>query len=185
MQGIRTNRRNLIINIIFVSLLILFVLLDQIIKTVCMVSHINGWEKTTVIENFFYLRFSLNDGAAFGLGGGTSWAQPLFIVITILALIIFYFYYIFACKKNYLVLRSALILIISGTLGNFIDRIVYGKVVDYISLVFGSYHFAIFNLADALLTIGVVILFVHYLFLDNNAIFKRKNDGKKLSDNER
>lgn len=183
MQRVRVNRRGIKLNIIFAFSLIFLVLLDQILKSICVVSYNNGWNETTVIKDFFYLTFSLNDGAGFSFGAGTTWGQPLFKALTCVSLVIFYIYYIYVCKKNYILLRISLILIIGGTIGNFIDRIAFGHVVDFISFVFGSYKFPIFNFADIYLTIGVILLIIHYLFLDNNAIFK-KDDKKRISNNK-
>jgi len=72
--------------------------------------------------------------------------------------------------------------VVGGTLGNFIDRLSFNGVTDFISLVFGDYYFPVFNLADSFLTVGVIMLIVHFLFLDESALFK-KNNGKENDSN--
>ncbi len=181
MQGIRADRRAITKSLIFLSVLVLLILLDQITKTVVKNLYENeGWRYTVVISNFFEFRYTFNTGAAFSFLANKEWGQIFFKVLTSIALVVFYIYYIYVCKKDYTFLRLAMILIIGGTIGNFIDRIAYGGVVDFLSFIFGSYRFAIFNLADAYMTVGVVMVVIHYLFLDPNAIFK-KNGNKRIS----
>ena len=184
MQRVRANRRTIITNVIFLSSLILMLLLDQILKTVFKnLSENTIWLQTPIIEGFFSFKYTLNKGSAFSFLADKSWGQIFFKILTALALIAFFFFYIYVCKKNYKWLRWALILIIAGTIGNFIDRLAYNGVVDFISFVFGSYHFPIFNLADVYLTIGVTMLIIHYLFLDKEAVFKRKAKKDANSNN--
>jgi len=66
---------------------------------------------------------------------------------------------------------------VGGTLGNFIDRLAYNGVVDFISLIFGDYYFPIFNLADSFMTVGIILMIIHYFFLDENKVFT-KNGNK-------
>ena len=61
-------------------------------------------------------------------------------------------------------IRLSLALIIGGAIGNLIDRILYGEVVDFLDLMIGDYHWYIFNLADAAVTVGMVILVIHTMF---------------------
>ena len=70
---------------------------------------------------------------------------------------------------------------ITGTLGNFIDRLIFSGVRDFIRLEF--MNFAIFNVADILLCVGVAMVIVHFLFIDENAVFKR-NVKKSEDTNE-
>ena len=131
-------------------------------------------------KNQFYLSYSLNSGAAFSFLANKDWGQTVFKIITPIALIAFFYFYFFAVKKGYKWLTVSLTFIISGTIGNFIDRLSRGEVVDFLSFKFGSYYFPTFNVADVCLTVGVIMLIVHFCFFDKNALFiKRKKDIDK------
>ncbi len=177
MQGIRADRRKLILNLIPACLLILLILVDQITKTYVKTLHESGaWNSTSVIDGFFYFTYTINTGAAWSFLSNAPWAQIFFKVLTAVALVFFFFFYVYACKKNYKFLRYSLVLIIGGTLGNFIDRLAYNGVVDFIGFIFGTYNFPIFNLADSYMTVGIVMLIIHYLFLDKNGLFRKNDD---------
>ena len=89
----------------------------------------------------------------------------------------FVVFYLYAMKKNYRWLKYALTFVIGGTIGNFIDRLAFNGVTDFLGFIFGSYYFPIFNFADTFLVVGVIMVIVHFLFLDEEALIK-KNDGK-------
>jgi len=179
MQRIGANgRRKLVYEIIFPLLLIVLLLIDQITKTVAKSSFESGWIRTTVINDFFYFYYTMNTGAAWSFLADASWGQIFFKALTSVSIILFFVYYIYVCKKGYKFLRFAVILLFAGAMGNFIDRLCYNGVVDFLSFVFGSYHFPIFNLADTYMTIAVIMIIIHYFFLDKDAIFKKK-DAKK------
>ncbi len=184
MQRVRSDRRKLILELLPIAVMIVLILVDQITKTYFKnVYESSDWRNTPVIKGFFYFTYTMNTGAAWSFLADKPWSQVFFKVLTGVALIGFYIFYIFSCKSNYKFLRYALILIIGGTIGNFIDRLAYNGVVDFLSFVFGSYHFPIFNLADSYMTIGIIMLIIHYLFLDKNAIFK-KNAKNEISNKE-
>ena len=187
MQRTGTYRR-LIYALIPLILLIFLILFDQITKSYFVVrladGKVNsvGSEKITVIEGFFYFSYTYNTGAAWSFLANKEWGQIFFKILTVFALIAFFFFYVYVNKKGYKWLKIAMIFIIGGTIGNFIDRLSFNCVADFISFVFGSYHFSIFNMADVYMTVGVIMLIIHYLFLDPNAVFK-KNGNSELSDN--
>lgn len=190
MQRTWTDRRRKITFIcIALSLFALLLCLDQFTKLLFKsLNEKNGWNSTVLIDGFLYFRYVTNPGAAWGLFGDKSWGQTFFKVLTIVALIVFVVAYYYVCKKGYKTLNIALVLIIAGTIGNFIDRMCYNYVVDFISFVFGSYNFPVFNLADSYMTIGVIMAIVHFLFLDDNAVFSKKktkeNDLGNKTDND-
>ena len=136
----------------------------------------------TVIEDFFYLSFTLNSGAAFSFLADKPWGQTVFMILTPIALVAFVAFYVFAVKKKYKWLAYSLVLVVSGTVGNYIDRIMSGKVVDFLQFKFGSYYFPTFNVADICLTVGVIMLIVHFCFFDDNAIFKKRVNGGANTD---
>ena len=173
MQRVRANGwKRIVFEIIPVIVLALTILFDQLSKSYFHKLYLSQGT-TTVIDNFFYLTYTVNTGAAWSFLAGVSWAQTFFKVLTSVALIAFIVYYVFAVKKGQSFLKYALVLIIGGTIGNFIDRLSSDGVVDFLSFVFGNYHFPVFNLADSFLTVGVVMLIIHYLFIDVNAVFRK------------
>lgn len=115
-----------------------------------------------VIENFFYLTYSRNTGAAWSILAGNQW---LLALISFSVGIGLGYYYL----KNYRSItfynHLGITLFLSGTWGNFIDRAFFPEgVIDFLSFRFGSYIFPTFNVADSALTIGVIILFAVSLF---------------------
>lgn len=172
MQGTRTfDRKRLIIFIIIpIVLFAVLVGIDQITKYFAARDKVHS----VVIPNFFYLSYSTNSGAGFSFLADKEWAQLFFKIITPFALIGFTVFYVYAVKKSYKWLSFSIVSVISGTVGNYIDRVINSEVVDFLSFQFGSYFFPTFNVADICLTVGVIMLIIHFLFFDNAAVFKRK-----------
>ncbi len=185
MQGTGFDRRRRIISLVlFLGLLLALIAVDQItkyyFKGLC-----EGNGNITVIKNFFVFTYKENDGAAWSFLSGVSWAQTFFKVLTAISLLVFGLFFYYAYKKEYKWLKVSLTLIMAGTIGNFIDRLLLSYVIDFISLQFGNYYFPVFNFADSCLTVGVIMLVFHYLFLDKDAIFRKKQEeDKQSSDSE-
>ena len=113
-----------------------------------------------------------------------DWGQIFFKIITPIALAGYLLLYVFGAKKSF-ILKYALILTAAGTIGNYIDRLAFGYVIDFLSFTFFGYDFAIFNLADVFLCVGVFALIVYYFFLDEDAVFKfKKSDDDTLKTEE-
>ena len=112
----------------------------------------------SIIPNVLYLTYIENQGAAWGMFSG---ARIFFIIIS--------FGCLYILIKKMLTkpitkpLAIAYTLVMGGLLGNLIERILYGYVTDYIQIIIGSYHFPIFNLADMLIVIGVILLLIIYI----------------------
>lgn len=177
MQRTRANRK-IIIELLFGILLIFLIAVDQIVKHYFSANYFLG-EKTVVIDNFFYLTFTFNTGAAWSFLANVTWGQLFFKILTPIALIIFIIIYVFALKRNYRWLKVALVLVIAGTVGNYIDRLLLNGVIDFLSFQFGDYFFPVFNMADIYLVVGTIMVFIHFIFLDKSAIFKVGNANKK------
>ena len=173
MQGTGTNRRKRVIFIV-VSLVVsaLLILVDQGTK-VYFKNRFYSQGTTEVIRNFFYFTYTVNRGASFSFLADKSWAQLFFKILTPISLSLFVFIYIYSVKHNKKFLSFSTILIFSGAIGNYIDRLIFSGVTDFVLLEFGSYSFPVFNFADACLTVGVIMFVVFFLFLDSNAIFKK------------
>ncbi|MBO4251449.1 MAG: signal peptidase II [Clostridia bacterium] len=135
--------------------------------------------QSVVIDDFFYLSYSTNTGAGFSFLADKEWGQILFKILTPFALVAFLLVYLFALKKSYKWLSYSVVLMVAGTIGNFIDRLLNGAVVDFLSFKFGSYYFPTFNVADICLTVGVIMVIFHFLFLDANALFAKKQTDKE------
>ncbi len=131
------------------------IILDQMSKMI-VESFMELYDSVKVIPGFFDITYVRNTGAAFSMLEGK---MIFFYIISVAALVAMFYYLIKADKKNYL-MRSALILMIAGTIGNFIDRLFFQYVRDFLDFTIFGYDFAIFNVADSFLVIGVVILLI-------------------------
>lgn len=128
---------------------------DQITKFRISGSMMRG-ESISVIGEFFRITYVHNSGAAFGLDLGGRWS---FIIVTIIVAAFILFYY--ARTENTLTARWALALILGGALGNLVDRIRIGEVVDFLHLSVGGLSWPIFNVADIGVSVGVGLLAIH------------------------
>ncbi len=128
------------------------VVFDQATKII-VVHKIVMFDKITIIPNFFYLTYIVNKGAAFGILQGKGWLL-LAVSIVVLVLVIAFFRVI---TEGFPERYYALALIVSGIIGNSIDRIWRHEVVDFLDFYFGSYNYPAFNVADSCITIGVII----------------------------
>ena len=137
---------------------IVLIAIDQTIKYFTVLNFYNGGN-FEIINNFFYLTYTGNAGAAWGIFNG---ARIFFLAATLIVIGFIIVYYIKIPKiKNTKWLRIALVLITSGAIGNFIDRLFRdgGKVVDMFHLTFwGYYSFPVFNFADILIVSGSILL---------------------------
>ena len=111
-----------------------------------------------VIEGFFNLTYIRNTGAAFGIFAGSAAAFRLpFLIIFSLIAIGFVVTMIRRLPDDQTGLITALAFIMGGAVGNLIDRIAYGEVIDFLDFYWGRYHWPAFNLADSFITVGVLI----------------------------
>jgi len=131
----------------------IIILLDQIIKFL-VIANMNLFDSINVVENFFNITYVRNNGAAWSILSGNT---LLLIVISIIALILIYFYFIKNQKLNNLE-NISYSLLIGGTVGNLIDRVFLGYVVDYLDFKIFSYNFPVFNLADICIVIGIFLI---------------------------
>ena len=151
------NKSNL--NLLIVSIIILII--DQFTKAI-IVSRFDLFESIPVVP-FFNLTFVVNYGFAFGFLNSPSLNQ-IIVSIFILSIIIYFLYLL--VKTQDPIFKTCLILILSGALGNFFDRIFRGYVVDFIDIYVFNYHWPAFNIADSCISVGFVILIFNILFLN-------------------
>ncbi|USS87510.1 signal peptidase II [Fructilactobacillus hinvesii] len=131
------------------------IVLDQVVKQFVR-SQVPSGESRTVIPHLLSITNITNSGAAWSFLAGNSW---LFILIAIGAAAIFL--YLMYKEQNNSWIMGCLGLMLAGTIGNLVDRIVYGAVTDFVQLDF--MQFPIFNLADCYLTLGVGLILVRLI----------------------
>lgn len=117
-------------------------------------------DKISVIGDFFLIVSHRNRGAAFGI---LQEQRTFFIIITVVILIGLVWYMQAMRKKGKGILLAGLALVLGGAIGNFVDRVRFGEVVDFFQFNFGSYTFPIFNIADSGIVCGVVLILLDTL----------------------
>ncbi|MER2036623.1 MAG: signal peptidase II [Solibacillus sp.] len=149
----------------YYGLALFAVILDQWTKWL-IVKNMELGERISVWDPWFGILSHRNRGAAWGMLEGQMW---LFTIVTVAVIIaILYFYHTEAKGKP--LFQISLMLLLGGAIGNFIDRLFRGEVVDFVDVYIPiiNYDFPIFNIADAALTIAVVMLFIT-IILDEKA----------------
>lgn len=163
----------------YIILGILIIVADQISK-IWIVNHLKGNENIVWIKNVFELEYLENRGAAFSSFNG----RQIFLIILTTVIILFAIFEFVRIPqdKKYRWLHVAFIFLISGALGNLIDRIKQGYVVDFFYFV--PIDFPRFNVADIFITVSVPILFILFFFVykDNETdfLFKFKKDNNSM-----
>nr|WP_275899530.1 signal peptidase II [Bacillus piscicola] len=141
--------------ILYYVLTLFIIGLDQVSKYF-VAKNMEIGESIEIIPSFFYLTSHRNAGAAFGILQG----QMAFFYIITVAVIIAVIYYLHKFGKDSQMIGVTLALILGGAIGNFIDRVLYGEVVDFFNVYIFNYNYPIFNIADSALVVGVVLLFI-------------------------
>ncbi len=143
-----------------IFILIFILIADQFTKIIVS-SCLQGFP-INIIDNFFYIDFVKNTGAAFSIF--KDWTF-LLIILTIV-IIILLIYALSQLKNINKIQIYAYGFILGGTIGNFIDRLLYGYVIDFFSFKFGNFLFPVFNIADCALVIGVIFYIIDVLVRD-------------------
>ena len=151
------NKFNLTLFFLFLTL----VILDQVTKAL-VINFFNLYDSVALLP-MINLTFVVNYGFAFGLLNNPSLNQIL-VSLVILAIIIYFLYLLIKTQDK--IFQLTLTLILAGALGNFIDRIFRGFVIDVIDIYIGKYHWPAFNIADSCITVGFVVLMINILFLN-------------------
>lgn len=157
------------IKVYSVIAMVILVTVDQIIK-LFVDYYLKPVGSVTVINNVLQLSYYENDGAMMGLMSGKT------VVMTVLALICLgvISFVIFSGKIKFGVDYCCIVLMMSGGLGNIIDRIIRGYVIDYIEVLFIDFY--IFNFADCLVTVAAVLLIINQIYetVKENKLKKEK-----------
>ena len=173
-----TGRRIIFYYLLPIIIAIILVAVDQITKKVFENLYTESGE-TVIIKGFFSLTCVKNTGAAWSFLANKSWGQTFLKILTVFAIIGFSAFFVYSAKKGKKWLTYAIVFMIGGTIGNFIDRLFMNGVIDFLSFNIFGYDFPVFNFADCFLVVGVIMIIIYFLFLDTDAVFKKKN--KKLS----
>lgn len=155
----------------FYGLATAVVILDQATKLLVERAFRLG-ESVPILPGFFNLTYVLNPGAAFGLlaGAAAAFRGPFFITVSLLAVVLIAYYHARYARGRPLA-EVGLALILGGAVGNLIDRLRVGMVVDFLDFHLGGYHWPAFNVADSGITVGVGLLLLQMLR-------ERKDDGQ-------
>jgi signal peptidase II len=154
--------------LIYYALALIVFLIDQATKWL-IVHNLTLHESRPVLGEFFQITSHRNRGAAFGILQNQQW---FFITITVVVVIGIIWYMQKVRKENKQLLSAALAFLLGGAIGNFVDRAFFGEVVDFIQFhlvftafghAFDIYPFAIFNIADFCISLGVVLIFIDAL----------------------
>lgn len=152
------ERKGLRNGILYSVIGLVLILADQVTKWVITQRVPHGYA-FTIIPDFFDISHVLNSGAAWGMLQGRT---AILSVITLLACCVIVYLLMMSVHRW---LSASLIMILSGALGNLVDRIFRGEVVDFLTFHFGSYDFPSFNVADICITCGCMLLAIVIIFM--------------------
>lgn len=141
-----------------ILIMVICVLLDQITKYIVTVNMALA-DTIQIVKNFFRITYVQNTGAAWSFMAGN---RIFFILITFMILVALLYMLI---KKENLSKKEGILfgILIGGILGNMIDRILYGYVIDFLDFNFGGYDFPVFNVADTLIVLsGILIMWMYW-----------------------
>jgi len=150
-------KKNISLIIIFFSI----ILVDQLTK-ILVIKNFQLYESMSIFP-LFNLTFVVNYGFAFGFLNNSSLNQ-IIVICVIFSIIAYFLYLLFKTQDQFF--RFSLILVLSGAVGNFIDRVIHGFVIDFIDIYLGSYHWPAFNIADSSITLGFILIMFNILFLN-------------------
>ena len=159
--------------ILIIVLIIGSIGLDQLTKWLA-VSLLKGQESFPIWKEVLHLTYVENRGAAFGMFSDQRW---IFMTVSTVALVALGFYLLHFTPKSRM-MQYSLAMIIGGGIGNMIDRIALGYVIDFID--FTLIDFAVFNVADSFVTVGAFLL-MGYMIWDTVCEFRREK--QTVSDN--
>ena len=116
----------------------------------------------TVIEGFFNITYLRNKGAAFGILADSAWRLPFFLLVSTIAVAVI-LVVIKRLRDDQVLNAASLSLIFSGALGNLIDRVRLGEVIDFLDVHWKGHHWPAFNIADSAICVGVFLLAIEMI----------------------
>ena len=157
--------------ILYTAIILGTVIIDQVTKIIT-----DNGKSFSVVSDLLRIEPVRNPGMAFGMLSNWEYAQLMFSIVTVIILLLVVVF-LFKTTNRSKTLHTAIAFMVGGTLGNFIDRLALKEVRDFLSL---DLRIQILqfncNMADVFITVGAVLFIVYCLFLDKDALFKRKKD---------
>ena len=141
---------------LFSAIALLGIIVDQLTK-IYIDRSMQLFDSIPVFENFFHITYVRNRGAAFSFLSNASWRLPFFIAVSIIAALVI----LVAFRKlrdDQKLGQISLAMIFSGAVGNLIDRVRLGEVIDFLDAHWYRHHWPAFNVADSLICVGVFLL---------------------------
>ena len=163
---------------ITIIIAIIFIIADQLTK-LWVLNNLMPVRDIPIIDGVLHLHYAENTGAAFSMLEGMQWLFSSIAIIASIAIIIFVL-----TRKNKLHILATISagLIVSGAIGNLIDRIRFGYVIDFVYV--KIINFAIFNVADSCVVVGSILLSIYILFIHDKLQEKENNIKSDAKDKE-
>lgn len=170
-----TKKRYIVQSVVAAAAIAFILTLDLVTKT-AVATNMAVDQRIPVIENFFYITYVQNGGAAWGM----PVIMPLVITLTFVALAIFLFLLFFPDKRKNILFIVSMSMIAAGATGNLVDRLYLGYVRDFFDFYIFGYNFPVFNVADVSLVVGVILLIIFFViyFIKSFKRSKKKEDAE-------
>lgn len=141
---------------LFSAITIVGIIVDQVTK-IAIDRSMQLFDSIPISENFFHITYVRNKGAAFSFLSNASWRLPFFITISMVAALVILVAFR-RLRDDQRLAHVSLAMIFSGAVGNLIDRIRLGEVIDFLDVHWYRHHWPAFNVADSLICVGVFLL---------------------------
>ena len=156
--------------LLYVLIVILIIIFDQWTKSL-IIKNVMLYEVLPV-NSFINITHQENAGAAFSILSNAGGWQRWFLSVLAICISVYIVFWLFRLRnQDQIILSIGLSLVLGGAIGNVIDRIQLGYVIDYIQIFIMGWPFPSFNIADASITVGAVILIIDALFISKNSVF--------------
>lgn len=133
------------------------------------------YQSIPVIDGLFSITYLRNKGAAFSFLADASWRLPFFILVSIIAVVAI-LVALGKLRDDQHLASSSLTLILSGAVGNLIDRVRLGEVIDFLDVYWRNHHWPAFNVADSAICVGVALLAID-MFREERRMKRSKEGG--------
>lgn len=148
--------------------------IDQMTKLL-VVENMEIGQSIPILGEFLQLTSHRNAGAAWGMFQGQ---MIFFYIVTVIVIALLMYIYKKEAKDNFL-MQLSITLLLAGAIGNFIDRVLFQQVVDFVDVLIFGYDFPIFNVADSALTIGVILMLIEFFLTGRSGDNERNNSRQK------